>query len=466
VEAEAHATQTPVDLAAMLSLSALATSCARYITVLAREGWTEPTNIFVCVALPPGSRKSAVFRDVMAPIASHQSEVGEAMRQDIESAKALARIAKERQTNAEEAAARKRGGDRIGVEAELRAATSELLEAEAAVPIAPRLFCNDATQEKLAVLLAEHNGCMALMDAEGCGPIATMLGRYSAANAPQVDVFLRAHAGDPIMVDRIGREHVAVSNPKLTVGTTIQPSVLESFGKQIQLRGVGLLGRFLWCVPQNTLGTRVARAAPVPDHVRRDYARALRDLLVLADKPNAEPRHVRFSVAADDLLADFENALEPRLGLGGDLAHLSDWAGKLAGAIVRIAGLLHAAELLQDAIATEVSAGTLARAICIGEYLLVHAQIALVFAFSDPLTLEAEHILAWFRSTRTREITARDLFCVHKGRYHKMARLKPILDWLKSHGWIREIEQSTEGRAGRRPSSIYRVHPSVHGAGV
>ena len=40
-------------------------------------------------------------------------------------------------------------------------------------------------------LLAENGGAIAMLDAEGCGPIATMLGRYNPSQTPQVEVFLR-----------------------------------------------------------------------------------------------------------------------------------------------------------------------------------------------------------------------------------------------------------------------------------
>jgi replicative DNA helicase len=464
VAAEAHATQTPVALPAMMSLAAVATCCAPKIRVLARPGWSEPTNIFVCVALSPGSRKSAVFSDAVVPLHDFELTVGEAMQSEMASATALVRAAKQRQTAAEEAAARKNSDDRLGAEAHLREATSELLAMEAALPIAPRLICSDVTQERLTTLLAEQGGCMALMDAEGCGPIAMLLGRYNARQQPQVEVFLKAHAGDSICVDRIGRDGVAVSCPRLTVGMTIQPSVLERFGHDPQLRGVGLLARFLWSVPENTMGTRVARPAPVPDSVRRDYARALRELLELERAPNGEPHAVRLSRGADDLLADFQDWLEPRLGPGGDLAHLSDWAGKLAGAVVRIAGLIHAAETLQDVFATEISPSTLAQAISIGHYLLAHAQLALAQACTDPIVVDAEHVVAWFRMNKTCEISARDLFSAHKARFEKMDRLQPVLALLKSHHWVLEVEQVAEVRRGRKPSPIYRVHPSVHAA--
>jgi replicative DNA helicase len=68
VRAEATATQTPPDLAGMLVLATLATAAGGLARIQIRPGWQEPLNLFVVVALPPGSRKTAVFADVTRPL--------------------------------------------------------------------------------------------------------------------------------------------------------------------------------------------------------------------------------------------------------------------------------------------------------------------------------------------------------------------------------------------------------------
>src|SRR5215212_1824574 len=74
VEAEANATQTPVDLAAMLGLSVGALACAKAVEIEPWDGWREPVNIFTATAMPPGSRKSAVFADIMAPVEEFEAQ--------------------------------------------------------------------------------------------------------------------------------------------------------------------------------------------------------------------------------------------------------------------------------------------------------------------------------------------------------------------------------------------------------
>src|SRR5439155_14382121 len=72
VAALAHATQTPPDLAGLLGLSAVATAMAKKVRVAVRQGYSEPVNLFVLIAIAPGSRKSPVFEATMRPIQSYE----------------------------------------------------------------------------------------------------------------------------------------------------------------------------------------------------------------------------------------------------------------------------------------------------------------------------------------------------------------------------------------------------------
>ncbi|WP_425464800.1 DUF3987 domain-containing protein [Nonomuraea terrae] len=68
VSAVTEETQTPLDLASCVSLAALSTAAGGRAVVNVRGSWVEPVNLFVLVAMPPGSRKSAVFRAMTAPL--------------------------------------------------------------------------------------------------------------------------------------------------------------------------------------------------------------------------------------------------------------------------------------------------------------------------------------------------------------------------------------------------------------
>ena len=68
VQAVATFTQTPLDLAGAVVLAVLAAAVGGRVTVKVKNGWREPTNLFLAIALPPGSRKSPVFSELTAPM--------------------------------------------------------------------------------------------------------------------------------------------------------------------------------------------------------------------------------------------------------------------------------------------------------------------------------------------------------------------------------------------------------------
>ena len=44
---------------------------------------------------------------------------------------------------------------------------------------------------------------------------------------PNFEVFLKGHAGDTIIVDRIGRSAERIDHPAITMGLTVQPEILR-----------------------------------------------------------------------------------------------------------------------------------------------------------------------------------------------------------------------------------------------
>ena len=57
----------------MLVLGAVAAGVARRVEVVIKPGWSEPLNVYIAVVLESGSRKSAVFRDVVSPISKEEA---------------------------------------------------------------------------------------------------------------------------------------------------------------------------------------------------------------------------------------------------------------------------------------------------------------------------------------------------------------------------------------------------------
>lgn len=452
VRAVAEFTQTPPDLAGCIALAALSAAAGGKAVVEPRPGWREPVNLYTVVALSPGSRKSAVFAAMTAPLLEAERELVARTRPLIVQAELEKQVSSR---VAERAAAVAAGApDAVRADALAEASDAASLAASIAVPVMPRLVADDITPEATASLLAEQGGRLAVLSAEG-GIFATMAGRYSSGT-PNLEVFLKGHAGDLLRVDRKGRPAEHVDHPALTLGLAIQPEVLIQLAGLPGFRGRGLLARLLFSLPENTVGRRRIGPDPVPAAVAESYDARLHQL-VLSLAAVDQPLVIAPTAGAAGAVLGLEAAIEPRLGSAGDLAHITDWAAKFVGAICRIAGLIHLAEGGEG----RLDADTMAAAAHLGHYFLAHALAAFEHMGADPLTDDAQHVLDWIVRTATRRFTKRELFsAMARGRFSKVGDLEPVLELLDSHGHIRrEAEPDVPVGRGRRPSPAYLVHP-------
>ena len=331
VEAEAEATQTPIDMAAVFSLAAIATVAASHVEVEPVDGWREPVNLFLACSMEPGSRKSAVHRDATAPILEYEHLLVQESAFSITEAASVRRIATAHLAKIEkQAASAKDNLNRLALEEEARVAADAL--ERLADPSPPRLFTDDATPEALATLLHQNGGRLAVLSAEG-GIFDLMAGRYSNGS-PNLDVYLKGHAGDPLRVDRRGRTPEFVDRPALTVGVAVQPFVLMKAARLDDFSGRGLFARFLFAMPAGNVGYRKTTSAPVPADVRAAYSTNLR---ALASSLEHGLTVLRLSGEAGALLTAWREELEPRRRPDGDLGHIQGWSSKVDGAVVRIA---------------------------------------------------------------------------------------------------------------------------------
>ncbi|MCZ7683895.1 MAG: YfjI family protein [Sandaracinaceae bacterium] len=191
VIAEARAVQVPLDMPAVFAIGALAAVTGGRLRVRAWDGFVDACNLYMTVAMPPGSIKSPVHRHVTAPIGEGGGADASRRRPSIERARARRAIAEKRLKRAEDAAARAEGAAVDDALAVVDEAVSAL--AATPVPTLPRLIVDDATPEQLKSLLAAHGGRLAMLSAESSifGNVASQ--RYS--KVPNVEAVLAAHSG-------------------------------------------------------------------------------------------------------------------------------------------------------------------------------------------------------------------------------------------------------------------------------
>lgn len=454
VAAVAEATQTDEAMAATSALTVLAAAAGGRAEVEARPGWREVLALHTATIARPGERKSAVQAAMVSPVLDVEEQLAEhvhAHRVEVETQRA---VAERRAEAARQTAGKVEGPGRHDAMAEAISARAEV--DALVVPPVPRIVADDVTPEAAGSLLAEQGGRLAIISAEG-GIFDVLAGRYSTV--PNLDVFLKGHAGDPIRVDRRGRPPEYVRRPALTVGVMIQPTILGDLGRNASFRGRGLLARFLYARPVSKVGRRIPGAPPVPQDVTDAYAITVRALTRgLIDLP--EPAVIPLDVDAADALVELEARVEPDLAEDGPLGALADWGSKLVGATVRVAGLIHLTEHgPTEGTRRPIDAATLARATEVATY--YRAQAVAVFAEMslDDATRDAEYLLGRVATHDGQTVTVRELQRLAR-RFRTRGDLDAPLGRLVDNGWLIPVETEHHG-PGRPPSPAYTIHPAT-----
>lgn len=466
VEAVAEAIQTPVDLPGCLALAALSTAAGGRAEVTVRRGWSEPVNIYTVVVMEPSARKSPVFKAMIQPIYDLETQLQEESKESIQAARVSLHAAEGVAEKAQKMAATAVGDATVDDDARSRAladAVEAALSADAiTVPVEPRLVADDATVQQVATILAQQGGRLAVLSDEGT-IFENVAGRYSGA--PNAEVFLKGYTGTQLRVDR-GDRHEHVPNPALTLGLTIQPTVVDELPEK--LRGNGFLARILYARPVPMSGHRRSRPDPVPDHVTKEYNTLLHTVAHTLHG-FTEPAALVFTDAADDLMAAIQEEIEPKLDpASGEWRYMADWAGKLHGQTARIAALLHIAEHPHNPWTKQVTAETVESAWALGEYFATHAMFTFEQIGRNATVDIAGRILAWLTSPTglaaknpvCDRFTKRDAFNAVRRAGTLAEEIEPALNLLDDLGHI-AAEPPPEGprKRGRQPSPTFYTHP-------
>ena len=459
VRATATFTQTSEGMAAPVALAAVAAVVGGHVGVQVKPGYIESTNIWAMPVAPPAERKSPVHAVIVSPVLELERELVEDALPSIMEQQTRHDIAQRAAEQAKKMAGLAGGDERDTL---TREAVAESLAAEEiVVPAVPRLMCDDTTPEALVSMLAEQGGRLAVISAEG-GVFSAIAGRY--AEAP-LDAWLKSWSGDPIRVDRRGRKAEFIERPLLTMAVMVQPQVLRTAARHGDFRGSGLLARFLFSVPSSRLGSREVDPPPIPETVRGAYNA---DVVSLGHYVrDAGGGVLTLDREAYDAYLAFASAIEPRLGPDGDLAHIGDWAGKTAGTVVRIAGLLHMASRPRDGLSRPLSGKTMRSAAIIGDYFIAHALAAFdgMATVGDDLG-NARQIVALIRRRCLDTFTTRELFnAASRSWLPDTATMTAALDVLEERGWVLRLPEEERTGPGRRPAPTYQTHPSVLKAG-
>ncbi|MBP7675750.1 MAG: DUF3987 domain-containing protein [Thermoanaerobaculia bacterium] len=464
----AQTVQVPVDLPASLSLAVASATVARRYVVAVGETHEEPTNIYVVGAMTPGTRKSETFRRCLSPLEEIEEERSRAAAPDIKRAQARRDVAESRVKELKNQIAKAKKGTGDAQRIELEELAANLPE----VPAEPKEIVSDETAEHLTTTLARQGGRIAMFDADS-GLFEILAGRYSAA--PNFEVYLKAHAGDTIRVGRTTRDGDFVKRPALTMGVCVQPDVVAGCAGTPGFRGRGLLGRILWTVPADTVGSRVYANRPLSAVAAATYRETIRTTYGLPSAGEDRPHRLLLTGKALAEWTAFANRIEAEQREGERLAGIRDWASKAAGAAARIAGVFHVIRYRTCRPAApwelEIDPDTVAAANAVVDYFTEHALAAYALMEVDERVALARRLLRWIERVIPNPgifkprgpkgevgFTLRDCHRHHRA-VGRPEDLLPGLDLLEGRGYLRRLPPPEPRPAHRPPSPVFLISP-------
>ena len=446
-EAVAQHSQTAVDMAGVIALGVLAVCFQGKYLVQGTPGYFEPLNLYIMLIAPPGERKSSVMREMTQCLYDYEQGLNQRLLPGIRQNQ-FQRASLQRKIEGLESKLKHKPNREE--ELELQSLQDELENLPEQKPV--RFFADDCTSEALTNLLCANHGIFSVISTEG-GIFDVMAGRYS--NRVNIDTWLKAHCGDVIQVDRLTRGTEYIARPALSAILTVQPSVLHEIMDNATLAGRGLVARFLYASPPSRIGARVFCAPPVPPALQQQYREAVFRFMALPIP--AEPAVLVLSDRATAEIANYFSIHEQFLA--GEGQEIADWASKYIGAILRIAGLLHAADM--DDGTLEIQAETVRRAIAIGEYFLAHSRYAYSVMGVDETIRKARVVVSKLQAEKAGTWKRNELFKLCRGKFFKKVEdILPTLELLESYGYLRQVEPELRGSPGRRPDVVVQVNPA------
>lgn len=455
IAAVAEASQVAIDMPAMLLLPVGATCIAQKLEIATAPGHSEPAALWTVILLESGNRKSNATRTMTAPLSRWERDETDRLGPIIAAQHEHRKMDEARLKYLRQQASKATGDKYVGLVAEAESLAQQI--AAESIETAPQLITTEPTTEAVGKMLEANHERLLVASAEA-DSLDVMLGRYNRG-MPNFGVYLCGHAGDPYRIDRSGRPPTHLNRPTLSVTLAVQPDAMIDVFANRQARGRGLLARFLYSLPESLLGHRKTNPPPVPEGLKLTYDCMLRRLLDV-EMPS-EPSIVEMDDEAAELFLGFVEWLEPELGEGGELSDRTAWAGKLAGAVGRIALVLYGLEWgLNSVQPAAIDAVTMHAALAWAPYLIAHQRRAEVMVGTDPETAGAERVLKWLRRTGKETFSARDAFTECRSQaMRRMDDFRPALELLVETGHIRPIEVPKHLDPGRKPSPTFAVNP-------
>lgn len=365
-----------------------------------RVNYIEPTSLWLLVAADPGELKTPTMGPILAPLVEYERE----QRQR------AADVNKANATGAGIIADRVKQLRRVAAKADTAIQREELakqiddLQSEIPPVARPtRVLADDATPERLARLMGENHGAMAVVTDEGGAFLNRLAGHYSNGS-PNIDFALKGFDNGQLRVDRSNGNDVHLNHARLAVCLLAQKSVARTALTNEEFMSRGLIHRFLCLLPGSSrVGHRTFDAQPVPQHVTNDWASLVKALLswspASVDEWGTTTHIIKMSQPARERFWQYHATMERVAGTMDEGDPRRVYRLKWCGYVARLAGVMHCLDVVAGQAGVAPHArflhdDTMSHAIGLASMLLDHADTALGMLGQDMRLERARRILA------------------------------------------------------------------------
>ncbi len=462
----AYRKQVPLDLPAVTAITLISGLVGSRLGIKPKkyDDWSVIPNLWGMIVANPGMLKTPVINDVSKPLKNLEMEAEKVYKAAVIR---FAAATERRKIHIERVKKQLKETDTPELLAELESLMSDDEEA----PKRKRYLANDATIEKLGIILNDNPAGMTILRDELPGLLASW---EKSGHEQDRAFFLEAWNGSgSFQVDRVGRASLSVKNLCLAVIGGIQPSKLAGYFQSLNNYGNdGMIQRFQLAVyPDRLANWQYVDRYPEKESRAKAY-RIFEQLagfdpktLALADEYDEQP-YMRFTQDAQPIFQAWLETLEAELRSEQLSELLEEHFGKYRSLVPSLALIFHLinyASLTADESAKieiskqGVSVDTLQKAIKFTEYLASHAK-RIYSTMSDSGQQAAYQLSKRIADGKLSDgFTVRDI--QQKG-WHLLTDNTAINEAVKklvASDWLTENEPQPTG--GRPAAMRYAINP-------
>lgn len=455
VQAVADHLEIPVEAVAFNAIAALSVAAVGRYRIDGGGGWTQPLILWMVSGLLPGERKSDLVRIMGAPLRLREQGLIEAHKARMRDADRDRDLAEEAIHQIKAQLVRKPRNSAI-LEADLEVEQKKLEELPDKDTPPPRVLVEDSSPEALSQRLSENHEALGVLTAEG-GIFQIIAGRYSGA--PVFELHLKCYDEEYIPYDRVVRGTIILRHPAVAMGLCVQPDVIHKVAEIPSARERGFLGRWFYTIPKSNLGFRKNLRLPMDPGYLAWWSEVINRIHDVTPRQDPPPL-IKLSPEADKLLQELLNGIEPHLEETlGRFAFMSDWASKLAGKVLRLAGLFH---LAQGRTHHEpVDEATMTQAVAFGLWGIGQAERIYKAWQRAETSAGVAPILTWMRRKKPKTFTATDLKASLRNAewYSTEARDAALVELHHARWLVSVVQYDSAGR--RRPTCMFMPNPAL-----